>query len=172
MSAEKTKAAVCYCLFADRAPSEGMSELLYWCQDLFEHAAFRELYQGFAVGRNISFALPMQEYPLGFRGVLDENSLISVYRENLVLSYEILRSFMEENVRMRSMAYYLVLLVPDKRMGEDKNLLPILRKFGELKEKYELQVCCIGLHEGKLFRENSMYTDLVDISGANGMKML
>lgn len=164
----KKTAAVCYCLLAEENSSERMSQLLCWCQNEFENAGYQKLYQGFAVGRNVPCAVPLYEYPIGFRCELDETECDASYLENLVLSHSILSPLVGKE-ELSHMDCYLVILSNEESFSEDEVLFPILELFKPLKKALNLCVCSLGVEEGFRLKLNS---DFVDAYAKIGMKQV
>lgn len=168
MQGNKKTAAVCYCLLASEHSSENVTELLYWCQETFEKTGYQELYQGFAVGRDIPFAVPFQKYPLGFRCVLDETEAETVFLENMVLSYGMFSTFIKSV--NKEIDYYLVLLVTDKNLEEQPELTSIINRYMDLKRNFNLQVLSIYT---KSHQEGGLQSDgFVDAYGENGIRSI
>lgn len=164
---KKKLAAVCYCLFAGQNSSKNMTELLCWCQEVFEKAGYQEVYQSFVMGRKIPFVIPFQKYPIGFRCEVDETEAGKTLLENLVLSYEAFTNFVEKVGKDTDC--YLLLLVTDKVIDDEDDLLPIINRYNELKNKWNLQVCSIYAND----RSDEGYkSNFIDAYGENGIKSL
>ena len=168
----KTKSAVvCYCLMGAKNNSEKVSGLLGWCQETFENAGYREVSQGFAVGRKIPVAMDFCKYPFGFRAQVDESEYNSSYVENLVLSYGLLSSAISSPEfvhRQETTDYYLVLLMTDEKYNRDK-VFPIIKVFEKLKEQCNLSVCALLVNGKSYYDAGDTFGDFIECNNKEAL---